>query len=217
MAQNLIDPSQVVGWGVDADPSNNPTYPMRDVSRDDKGGMNWERPTIQPQTVEVLQSTEHERRPAVFGTSTPPSGLSGMIRRVAFTQSEGKWSHWLMLLAADRINVVEGIVHDLSRGKVPNIPAELGIRSEMQHNMPGLMRKVAIGGAVAVASVAAMRMMRGSRPGSGHVHQYPVPDGIPPEPPEGDPWFDRRHRATDEGDPWFDRKSSQAATTTSEA
>jgi hypothetical protein len=145
--QSRINPADVVGWGIDADPSNNPTYPMRDISKSVPQRMNWERPTLQPQQVEVLRSTEHNRRTAVFGTSTPPRGVSGAVRRQAFKSSEGKWSHWLMLLAADRIDVVEGIGRDIARGHVPNIPAELGIRSEIQHNLPGLIRKLAIAGA----------------------------------------------------------------------
>jgi hypothetical protein len=161
MQQPRIDPSQVLGWGVDADPRNDPTYPIRDRSRDDKGGMNWERPALQPQQVEVLRSTEHKRRTAVFGTSTPPSGVSGAIRRRAFHASEAKWSHWLMLLLADRINVVEGVVDDLARGKVPNIPGEMGFASEVRYNMPGLIRKAAIAGAIVAVSMAVIQ----NRPG----------------------------------------------------
>lgn len=160
--QQRIDPNQVLGWGVDADPENDPTYPMRDVSSDGGGGRDWQRPTLQPESVELLQSTEHNRRAAVFGTSVPPSGLSGMIRREAFKRSEGKWSHWLMLLAADRINVVEGIGDDLLRGRVPNIPAEMGMRAEMQHNMPGFVRKVALTGA-ALALVTLLVRRRSPR------------------------------------------------------
>jgi hypothetical protein len=156
-AQQRIDPSTVVGWGVDADPQNDPTYPMRDRSQESKGGLDWERPTLQGRDIELLRSTEHNRRTAVFGTSTPPSGLSGAIRRQAFKKSEGKWSHWLMLLAADRINVVEGIGDDLIHGRIPNIPAEMGIRSELQHNMPGLIRKVAVTGAVLAVITALVR------------------------------------------------------------
>ena len=156
-AQQRIDPTQVVGWGVDADPANNPTYPMRDISKDSKGGLDWPRPALQPETVEVLRSTEHNRRTAVFGTSTPPSGVSGALRRQAFKSSEGKWSHWLILLAADRINVVEGVAADLMAGRVPNIPAEMGIKSEVAHNMPGLIRKVAVTGAVLTLAYALVR------------------------------------------------------------
>jgi hypothetical protein len=145
-AERRIDPSTVPGWGIDADPDNDPTYPMRQDARPAQG-LDWDRPSLQPDSVEVLRSTEHNRRTAVYGTSTPPSGLSGSIRRQAFKKSEGKWSHWLLLLLADRINVVEGVGADLARGKIPNIPAEMGIRSEIEHNMPGFIRKLAYAGA----------------------------------------------------------------------
>ncbi|HEY0113710.1 MAG TPA: hypothetical protein VGB59_11260 [Allosphingosinicella sp.] len=151
------DRSAIPGWGVDADPSNDPTYPYRDRSRDDHSG-EWARPPVQSSDVEILQSIEHKRQPAVFGTSTPPSGLSGMIRRGAFKYSESHWAHWLMLMGADRINVVEGVLQDLSRGKIPNIPAEMGMRSEWQHNRKGLVTKV--GAMVAVSGLAYLLLSR---------------------------------------------------------
>ncbi|MGI9245815.1 MAG: hypothetical protein ACR2I8_03810, partial [Steroidobacteraceae bacterium] len=49
----------------------------------------------------------------VFGTAVPPSGLSGAIRRRAFRHSENDLRHWLLLLAADRVNVFEGLVADV--------------------------------------------------------------------------------------------------------
>ena len=129
MRNRPIDPSTVPGWGVDADPQNDPTYPMRDITRDDSRRMNWTRPPKQRARVEVLTSIEYEARPAVVGTSTPPHGVSGLIRRQAFRYSESQWAHWLMLMAADRVNVVEGVVDDLARGRVPNVPAEMGARA----------------------------------------------------------------------------------------
>ena len=138
-----INAATVPGWAVDADPKNDPTYPYRRRAHDDHSGQ-WDRPPLQESEVEILQSIEHVRTPAVFGTSTPPSGLSGMIRRGAFRWSESNWTHWLLLMGADRINMVEGIVHDLSRGKVPNIPAEMGLRAEWQHNKKGLATKAGI-------------------------------------------------------------------------
>lgn len=153
-----LDPAQIPGWGVDADPKNDPTYPMRDRSHEDKRGMNWRRPPQQRKTVEVLRSIERNDLPAVFGTSTPPSGVSGMIRRQAFRYSESQWAHWLMLMAADRVNVVEGVVEDVRRGRIPNIPGEMGLRSELQHNRDGLVRKVLVTGAVLGLSVLAVRL-----------------------------------------------------------
>jgi hypothetical protein len=160
-----IDPSKVPGWGVDANPKNDPTYPMRDRSHEDKRGMNWKRPPQQRKTVEILQSIERNNLTAVFGTSTPPSGVSGMIRRQAFRYSESEWAHWLMLMAADRVNVVEGLVQDLGRGRIPNIPGEMGIRSELEHNRAGLMRKVMVSGAILGIGILAVRLAASNRPG----------------------------------------------------
>jgi len=129
----------IVGWGVDADLENDPTYPMRDLSQNDHDGMAWPRPSLQPRSVEVLHSTERPSLSAVFGTSIPPSGLSGMMRRWAFKKSEGKWEHWLVLMAADRVNVVEGLLLDLF---LPNLYVERGFRAEWRYARPRVYRRV---------------------------------------------------------------------------
>ncbi|HEY0115059.1 MAG TPA: hypothetical protein VGB54_05010 [Allosphingosinicella sp.] len=152
-----INAATVRGWAVDADPKNDPTYPYRRRERDDHSG-EWERPPLQESDVEILQSIEHIRTPAVFGTSTPPSGLSGMIRRGAFRWSESNWMHWLLLMGADRVNVVEGIAHDLSRGKVPNIPAEMGMRAAWRHDKKAVATKVGV--TVAVSGLLVLMMSR---------------------------------------------------------
>lgn len=126
MEYPLIDPSRVRGWGVDADPKNDPTYPMKHRTDGEHAGYSWERPPQQPVNVEVLHSNERPNLPAVFGTSTPPSGLSGILRRFAFRYSESSYAHWLPLVLADRVNVVEGFLHDLAGGRVPNVFAERG-------------------------------------------------------------------------------------------
>jgi hypothetical protein len=152
MTKSIVDTSTIPGWGVDADPENDPTYPMRHIENQHSRGLNWERPPVQTPDVEILQSIEHNRQPAVVGTSTPPSALSGMIRRVAFRRSESDWLHWLMLMGADRLNVVEGVIQDLGHGKVPNVPAEMGIRAEWAHNKTGLAKKVGV--ILALTSIA---------------------------------------------------------------
>ncbi|WP_085810865.1 hypothetical protein [Sphingomonas sp. TZW2008] len=152
-----IDTATVPGWGVDADPENDPGYPMRHSEEMETRGLNWQRPAVQDPGVEVLQSIEHNRRPAVTGTSSPPTGLSGIIRRAAFKRSESDWFHWLMLMGADRVSVAEGVVDDLKQGRVPNVPAEMGVRAEWQHNKKGLVLKSAAGVAVGALLVAALR------------------------------------------------------------
>src|SRR5918994_6553948 len=120
------DPSQIKGWSVDADPNNDPTYPMKHRNNGEHAGYSWERPLQQPITVEVLHSNERPDVTSVFGTSTPPSGLSGVLRRIAFRYSESSYGHWLPLVLADRVGVVEGVLADLGRGRVPNVFAEWG-------------------------------------------------------------------------------------------
>ncbi len=142
------DYKNIPGWGIDADDKNEPTYPMKHYTGDDHERLNYHRPELQPETVEVLHSNERPNITAVFGTPAPPSGLSGAIRRYAFRYSEGSWNHWLPLLLADRVNMVEGIVDDLAHGHIPNIWAEKGYNAEWKHNKKGLLIKIASTAAV---------------------------------------------------------------------
>lgn len=123
----------IKGWGVDADPENEPTYPMKHYTGDDHLRLNYERPPLQEPGVEILQSNERPGLPAVFGTSVPPSGFSGMIRRKAFTQSEGRLGHWMPLIMADRVNVIEGLIEDIRQGYIPNFYYEKGWDAELKH------------------------------------------------------------------------------------
>lgn len=133
---------------MDADPKNEPTYPMKKYTGDDHKRLNWERPPLQEPTVEVLKSIERPNLSAVIGTSTPPSGLSGALRRYAFKYSESTYAHWLPLIMADKINVVEGIIEDLGHGRVPNIFAEKGWGWEWKHNRAAFTQKLVIGAAI---------------------------------------------------------------------
>jgi hypothetical protein len=138
---------RIKGWGADLDRKNRPAVPMEHSPprfiHQHEGQIEQ-----QPETVEVLVSPERPGITPVFGTVQPPSGVSGMIRRAAFKMTENDIRHWLMLLLADRVNVVEGVVDDLARGHVPNLLGEMGIKSEWKHNPFGLMKKVAIASAV---------------------------------------------------------------------
>jgi len=150
----LVDPTRVKGWGVDADPKNDPTYPMKKRNNGEHEGYSWERPPQQPVDVEVLHSNERPNVSAAFGTSTPPAGLSGVIRRYAFNYSESSYGHWLPLMLADRVGVVEGYLEDLARGHVPNVFAERGWKAEWRHNRRSLVTRVVVGAVIATAAVA---------------------------------------------------------------
>jgi hypothetical protein len=157
MENTVKDPRQIKGWGVDADADNDPTYPMKHRNNGEHEGYSWERPTQQPTSVEILHSNERPNVSSVFGTSTPPSGLSGMIRRVAFKYSESSYGHWLPLMLADRVGVVEGYIDDLAHGHIPNVFAERGWKAEWQHNRKSLVTRVAVGAVLATAAVAYLR------------------------------------------------------------
>jgi hypothetical protein len=146
--------SHIKGWGIDANPDNEPTYPMKNYTGDDHNRSSYKKAKQQPKDIEILKSNERPQISAVFGTSVPPSGFSGVIRRYAFHYSESNWMHWLSLILADRINVFEGIVDDLGKGNVPNVFAERGWKSEIKYNKAGLATRVIINVAVTAAVVA---------------------------------------------------------------
>src|SRR4028119_105864 len=129
------DPSRVAGWGVDVDPKNDPTYPMKHRTDGEHAGYSGQRPPPQHVTAEALRSPSRSHRttprraaslrppptraaprrptapsdpPAALGTSAPPSGPSGAIRRLAFQYSESSYAHWLPLMLADRGAAAEG-------------------------------------------------------------------------------------------------------------
>ncbi len=144
-----INAGSVKGWGVDADPDNDPTYPIKDRNNGEHEGYSWDRPDQQPIDVEVLHSNERPNVTAAFGDTLPPSGLSGMIRRKAFDYSEDTYSHWLPLMVADRVDMVGGIFQDLANGHIPNFFSEMGLKAEWKYNRKSFVTKVAIGAVIA--------------------------------------------------------------------
>lgn len=156
--------AHIKGWGADLDRRNRPGYPKeRTPPRLD--GLHWTDPGQQPRAVEVFHSTERPGITPVFGTSVPPTGVSGRLRQLAYRLSENDIRHWLLLLFADRVNVAEGIGQDLAHGHVPNVFAEMGVRAELKHNRTGFLTKVAV--VSLVAGVGYLLLTRGSRRAAG--------------------------------------------------
>jgi len=161
-----LDPARyahIPGWGVDRDKRDRPAVPMeRTPPRLD--GIHWDRPPQQHPTVEVLHSTERSGLTPVYGTTVPPCGLSGMLRRAGFRYSENDLRRWLILLLADRVDVVEGLAGDVATGHVPRLYTEMGGRAELRHNPAGAVRKAVT--VAAVAGVAYWLWQRRRRDGS---------------------------------------------------
>jgi hypothetical protein len=155
-------PKNIPGWGMDYDPDNDPTYPMKHWNGADHERIHYEKAPQQPETIEVLHSNERPSITRVFGTSTPPAGLSGAVRRYAFRYSEGTATHWMTLILADRIDVVQGLISDLKQGIIPNIFAELGWKAEWEHNRKKLITRIATK-VLTVTVVMALLMRKKSR------------------------------------------------------
>ncbi len=148
---------------MDVDRKNDPTYPMRRRLPVDPQHYDWERPAQQPLDVEILRSIERPNLTAVFGTSTPPSGLSGAIRRIAFKYSESSYLHWIPLILADRIGIAEGVLDDLKHGHVPNVFAEAGLKADWTYARPTVIRRVLVASALGFGALVYSRNRLGAK------------------------------------------------------
>ena len=122
--------ARIPGWGADLDPKDRPSVPQ-EIFDPNLSGARWEFPDRQPEHTPRERSIEHAFLTPVFGTSAPLRGLSGAIRRHSYAKySEGRAAHWLLLLAADRVDVAESRVRSLFTGHPDRLIAETGIRAE---------------------------------------------------------------------------------------
>src|SRR5215203_770839 len=122
--------ARIPGWGADLDPNDRPSVPKL---RYDPGrsGARWEFPERQPENRPRERSIEHAFLTPVFGTSCPPKGLSGALRKLSYRRySEGRAAHWLILLAADRVDAWESHLRSFATLHPDNPITQTGILSE---------------------------------------------------------------------------------------
>ena len=122
--------TRIPGWGVDLDPRDRPAVPKQryDLAA---SGAHWDFPDRQAEHRPRERSIEHRQLTPVFGTSTPPRGLSGVLRRRAYARySEGRAAHWLILLAADRVDAWESHLRSFATLHPDNPITQTGILSE---------------------------------------------------------------------------------------
>jgi hypothetical protein len=151
----------VPGWSADLDRANRPAVPYERRLRRLQN-VHWDRPERQSPTVEIPRSNERQGPGAVFGTTSPPAGVSGRIRRAAFRYWKSDLHHWLLLLAADCVNVLEGLGRDRKRAFLPNVFTEAGAGAASRHGHGGTIRRIAVVGVV-VAGVGAWLWARSPR------------------------------------------------------
>jgi len=120
---------RIPGWGADLDPANRPSYP-KEIAADT--GARWDFPVRQQPHGFRERSTEHKFLTPVFGTAQPLKGIAGQIRKHAYTYSEGRLAHWLLLIAGDRVDVMESRIGALFNGRPDNVINETGVLSEFK-------------------------------------------------------------------------------------
>jgi hypothetical protein len=126
--------ARIPGWGVDLDPKDRPAVP-RERFDPDLSGAHWEVPERQPEKWPRERSIEHKSLTPVFGTSCPPKGISGMVRKYAYARySEGRAAHWLLLMAADRIDTAGSTLRSFVSLRPDNPITETGVLSEFSHH-----------------------------------------------------------------------------------
>ncbi|WP_129785232.1 hypothetical protein [Promicromonospora panici] len=125
--------ARIPGWGADLDPADRPSSP-REV-RGLKTGAHWDLPEQQEEHQPRERSIEHARLTPVFGTSVPLKGLSGVVRRYAYERfSEARAAHWLLLIAADRVDAVESHLASLFTRRPDNPLTETGVLAEPSYH-----------------------------------------------------------------------------------
>jgi hypothetical protein len=77
-----------------------PPHPLTPMVR-------WNEPERMQPVPGVTKRVELDRLTPVFSTALRPSGLSGVIRRIAYSIPESHAKHWATLMLADRVDVLE--------------------------------------------------------------------------------------------------------------
>lgn len=146
------DVRTINGWGADLDPKDRPAVP-RELPSDVHTARGDVKHRQTPRT-KVFQSNEHPDLTPVFGESCPPSGLSGFLRGYAYQFGEATNRHWMTLMAADRVNIIERFVGDLFRRPDNYVKEKAwGTRIKYAASAPPRNNVMMIGLAVAGAAV----------------------------------------------------------------
>jgi hypothetical protein len=132
--------SRIPGWGADLSPENRPGVP-KEKKPPQGTGAHWKIPERQKPDVKIHKTVERRELTPVFGATCPPKGLSGLLRNFAYTLPEGNASHWISLLLADRIDVVETIIIDGMTFRAGNPISETGIGVELKERGPFTKRR----------------------------------------------------------------------------
>lgn len=131
---------RIPGWGADLDPADRPSVPKMQVNP--TTGAHWDFPERQQEKHPREHSIEHQFVTPVFGTSVPLKGVSGALRRYAYTFSEARAAHWLILIAADRVDAGGSHLRSFLTAHPDNPVTETGVISEFtRHGLSSRLGK----------------------------------------------------------------------------
>lgn len=154
------DVRTIPGWGVDLDAANRPMSQKELPSnvKTVRGNVrHWQKPTMK-----VHVSNEHPDITPVFGTSCPPHGLSGLLRDYAFEYGEATNRHWMTLILADRVGMVESMITEALHGRADHYIEEKGWSAYRKYGRPPMdsRRTAMVAGAAALTAVALALVLR---------------------------------------------------------
>lgn len=92
-------------------PADRPGVPM-DSRPAPADGASWAEPPRQEGGEHHLRRAGLPRLTPVWGSAQPPRGVSGALRRGAYAIPEHFARHWMLLVLADRVDVLEDRVGD---------------------------------------------------------------------------------------------------------
>ena len=102
-----LNDEPIVGAGVDAKMEDRPGVPMEKDPPAPAGLAHWAEPQRQRDPGTILKRQGLEQLTPVFGDTIAPKGISGLLRKAAYTLPEHYVSHWFLLLLSDRVDAVE--------------------------------------------------------------------------------------------------------------
>lgn len=91
-------------WGVDLDRSRRPGVPGHVENPKPMQNASFPVERQHGTSTAPMHGRPNKTMPPVFGTSTPLRGLSGAIRRFAYSKPDHYPSHWLLKILGDRVD-----------------------------------------------------------------------------------------------------------------
>jgi hypothetical protein len=148
-----VEGEQVIG--CDRDRAARPGVPMRAPPARAEGAP----PAAPVEQVGIERRTHRaglNRPTPVFGTAQPLHGVSGALRRGAYRIPEHRARHWMLLMAADRVDVLEDRLGGLASAPLAAAGAEGAAARVRSNPLPYLA-----GAMVGATLVTAWRGRRG--------------------------------------------------------